>query len=220
MIRKFCAVLVFILVTTSVVAQDQLVLGTFGTQTLDFTEYFENDDGTFDGIGIKEEWNFYGGEYHNFQARGNVYLGAAFEIGQGTVNFCVTDGCVEQDIDTWFVGGFLGAKTGNLVPFISLNASTIDVDSEGLGFDANLIADRGEVEWDVDLGMWFGGGETKFRLTADRLLSQNDIHRTVSLATFFPVMNDYIGSVEFSYPVSTEAEEESLRIGFSIGMYF
>lgn len=221
MIRNFCVMLALILVSGTVFAQGQIVVGTVGTQTLDFTEYFEQDDGTFEGIGVNEEWTFYGGEYHNFQVREKMYLGASFDIGDGTADFCVEGGCLERDLTTWTVTGSIGRYTGSVVPFISFSASSIDVETnDDDPFDLNTIADRGNVEWDVDLGMWMGSAERKFRITIDRLLNENDVHRTVSLATFFSVANDYVGGFEFSYPISTESEEESVRLAFSFGMSF
>ena len=222
MIRKFCVMLALILVSGTVFAQGQLIVGTLGTQTLDFTEYFEQNDGTFEGIGISEEWTFYGGEYHNFQVRENLYLGASFDIGEGTADFCIEEGCVEEDLTTWTVTGSIGRTTGSVLPFISINASTIEIDynEDDDLLDLNTIADRGNVEWDVDLGMWMGSPDRKFKITIDRLLSDNDVHRTVSVGTFFSVMNDYVGGIEFSYPISTESEEESVRLAFSFGVSF
>lgn len=222
MIRKFCVMMVLVLVSGTVLAQAQLIVGTLGTQKLDFTEYFEQADGTFAGIGVTEEWPFYGGEYHNFQFQEKLYLGASFEIGEGTAEFCIEDGCLEEDLTSWTATGSIGRHTGSILPFISISASTIEVDYDGDddSLDLNVIADRGNVEWDVDLGLWMGTADRKFRVTLDRLLSENDIHRTVSLATFFSVMNDYVGGIEFSYPISTESEEESARLAFSFGMSF
>ncbi|MDE0093499.1 MAG: hypothetical protein OXO49_03235 [Gammaproteobacteria bacterium] len=223
MIRKFCVMLALILVSGTVLAQGQMVVGTLGTQTLDFTEYFEQQDGTFDGIRVTEEWPLYGGEYHNFQVREKMYLGASFEIGEGTAEFCIPAVCVEEDLNTWTVTGSIGRYAGSVLPFISISASTIEIDQDEAAaaiLDLNTIADRGNVEWDVDLGMWMGSPDRKFRITLDRLLSDNDVHRTVSLGTFFSVMNEYVGGIEFSYPISTESGEESVRLAFSFGMSF
>jgi len=214
--------LALVLVSGTVFAQQQMIVGTLGTQTLDFTEYFEQADGTFEGIGVTEEWPLYGGEYHNFQVREKMYLGASFEIGEGTAEFCVPSVCVEEDLNTWTVTGSIGRYTGSVLPFISISASTIEIDQEeGVEIlDLNTIADRGNVEWDVDLGMWMGSPDRKFRVTLDKLLSDNDVHRTVSLGTFWSVMNEYVGGIEFSYPISTESEEESVRLAISFGMSF
>ncbi|MDE0645936.1 MAG: hypothetical protein OXH84_06865 [Gammaproteobacteria bacterium] len=226
MIRKFYATLIVVLIAGNFTADEQLVLGTGSATSLEFDVFFEQEDGTFAGIGVSEEFSLLGGEYHNFHARDSIYLGTEFGIGEGTVLFCYEEGgCINSVLKTWQVAGNVGLNRGKFTPFISFNASKIDV-AEYRGIDFNWIAGRGGVEWDVDLGLWVGERNTKFRFTLDRLLSENKVHRTFSVAAFFPVtaffpaMIDYISGIEISYPISSEAKEESGRFALSIGLYF
>lgn len=222
MIRKATVLLsILFLSVGGSISAEQLMLGSLATQDQKHSIFIpnpENETQFFD-LRIESSYFTFSGEYHNFvDGEQKYYYGGSFEFGSGNSELCI-DLCLDLDVTRWTISGFFGRKLGNTTPYVRFIAYSLNHDDEE-DFDTNAILDTGQVEWDFDLGLWLGNKDRRWRFSLDQIVNANDIHRTISVASFWTLQDDFVFAPQISLPISTESHEKSLKLTISVGRYF